>query len=113
MHELSIAQNILDIVNEQLLANNLSKAIKISIKIGKLVAVEPEALKFCFEIITRNTKAEGSSLQVDYTPIKCMCNDCQNAYISDELNSTCPKCMGSNRKVISGNELKIMWLEAE
>jgi len=113
MHELSIAQNILDIVNEQLLNNNLSRAIKVSLRIGKLAAVEPESLKFIFEIITRNTKAEGSVLEIDHTPIRCMCNNCQTVFILDELDSTCPKCTGSSREVISGSELEVVGLEAE
>ena len=62
MHELTIAQNILNIINEELLVNNLSKVIKISIRIGKLTAIEPQSLKFCFEIIAKNTKAKDSVL---------------------------------------------------
>ncbi|MBW1932045.1 hydrogenase maturation nickel metallochaperone HypA [candidate division Kazan bacterium] len=113
MHELTIAQSILNIINEELLVNNLSKVIKISIRIGRLTAIEPESLKFCFEIITKNTKAEGSVLEIDYVPIRCKCSNCQIVFTVDELDFICPKCMGSNLKIISGNELQVVGLEAE
>ena len=111
MHELTIAQNILDIINEQLLVNNLSKVIKIRIRIGRLAAIEPESLSF--EIIAKNTKAEDSVLEIDYVPIRCKCSNCQIVFTLDELNFICPKCMGSNLKIISGNELQVVELEAE
>ena len=113
MHELSIAQNILDIVNEQLLINNLSRVNKVKIKVGKLAGIEPESLKFCFEIITKNTKADGSVLEIDSVPVRCKCKNCQTIFRFDGLDFSCPACMENNWKIISGMELQVVGLEAE
>jgi len=112
MHELSIAQNIMDIVNEQLLVNNLSRVTKIGMRVGKLAAIEPASLKFCFEIITRDSRAEGAVLEIDSVPIRHRCNDCQLDFILDELDFICPHCMGNRLEIISGRELQVVELEA-
>ena len=112
MHELSIAQNILDIINGQLLVNNLSRVTKVSMRLGKLAAIEPVSLKFCFEIITRDTRVEGAVLEIDSIPIRCRCNDCKLDFILDELDFICPNCMGSRLEIISGRELQVVEMEA-
>jgi hydrogenase nickel incorporation protein HypA/HybF len=112
MHELSIAQNILDIVNEELLSNNLSKATKVTVRVGRLAGIEPASLRFCFEILTRDTKAEGSALEIDYVPVRFKCHACQIDFALDRWDFICPECMGNRLEITSGRELQVVELEA-
>jgi len=60
MHEMSIAQNILEIVESALSENPGSRLKKVVVKAGELVAVVPESLQFCYQAITAGTPLEGS-----------------------------------------------------
>ena len=62
MHEMSIAMNIVDIAVQTAKANKAKKINSISVEIGALSGVVPEALEFCFEAATQNTMAQGSQL---------------------------------------------------
>ena len=51
MHEMSIAQSIIDIVNDTLAENEKSRLKEVAVDIGEMVAVVPESLQFCYEAI--------------------------------------------------------------
>ena len=50
MHELSLCQNMLEIVENQCRQHNINQVTDLWLEIGALSCVEPEALSFCFEI---------------------------------------------------------------
>ena len=50
---------------------------RINLRIGKLSAVVPESLRFCFEVATRGTAAEGADLSIEEVPVVARCTDCE------------------------------------
>ena len=113
MHELSIAKNILDIIKENGQRLNFSKVLEVKLKIGKLRAVDPGALDFCFQVITKGTIADGAKLLVESTQVKGECRDCNAQFDIDNFYFVCPKCSGRKVETIGGNELQILDLEVE
>ena len=61
MHEMGITQNVVSIVSEK--AGD-SKVSKVVLEIGKLSAVMPEAIRFCFDVCTKNTVLDGAELEI-------------------------------------------------
>ena len=65
MHELSLTRNIVSIVTEK---SKGAKIRQVTLEIGKFSAVLPDALQFCFDIVTKGTVAEGADLEIIETP---------------------------------------------
>jgi hydrogenase nickel incorporation protein HypA/HybF len=112
MHELSIAQSIIDIVDETLNGEN-AKLLEISVEIGELVAVVPESLEFCYNVITENTKYAGSKLEIIILPLKSKCKNCKKEFQIEKFTFICPYCESNELDVLQGQELKIRHLEVE
>ena len=113
MHELSIAQSLLEIVNQEVAKHAISKVTTVKLKVGKLSAIEPTSLTFCFEILTKETIVEGAELVIDLVPVRGKCLGCGELFEVDGLLFTCPNCSGHNIKLTSGRELYIEEIQGD
>ena len=111
MHELSIAQNILDLVNEQLPARDRTRLRSINLRIGELAGVVPESLEFCIAAITSGTEYEGIRLALDRVPFVVECKACGRRSTNDEGVFICSSCFRTDLKLISGDELELISVE--
>ncbi len=113
MHELSIAESIVEITKKNLPANGGGNVINVKVRIGELVGVVPEALDFCYSAITAGTSLDGSKLRIEKTSIVAHCDDCGADSKVEGFLFKCPVCDGINLKVISGNELQVVEIEVD
>ncbi|MFC2088019.1 hydrogenase maturation nickel metallochaperone HypA [Calditrichota bacterium] len=113
MHEMSIAQNILEIVNDTLAERERNKLKEIVVDIGELIAVVPDSLDFCFEALVQDTKYEKSKLIINIIPLMIHCNSCNKKSKIEKYYFICPECDSTNIKVVSGEELNIRYLEVD
>ena len=67
MHELSLAEGVLDLIEETARREGFSRVHGVWLEIGRQSAVEPEAMRFCFDAVVRGTLAEGARLEIDVT----------------------------------------------
>lgn len=113
MHELSIAQNIIFIVEDKLTSLNDKnlRAEKIRVKIGKLRAVIPDNLQFSFEVLSRGSIVEGASLEFVEVPIRCCCGECGTRFKVDDPCFYCPECGSGRVDILEGKELFIESIE--
>ena len=113
MHELSITQSLLEIVNQEVAKHAISRVTTVKLKVGKLSAIEPTSLIFCFEILTKETLMEGAELVIDHVPVRGKCSGCGELFEVDGLLFTCPNCSGHNIKLTSGRELYIEEIQGD
>src|ERR1700722_7339297 len=113
MHELSIAESILDAVREELTKHPGAHPIRIGLRIGELAAVDVDSLTFCFEAVVAGTDWEGLKLDARVCPQRRRCNACSNEFDVVGYNAICPACGGDRTKSISGDELDFDYLEVE
>jgi hydrogenase nickel incorporation protein HypA/HybF len=64
MHEMSLTQGVLEIIESASHREGFSRVRTVWLEIGTLAAVEPEALRFCFDVVTRGSCAEGARLEI-------------------------------------------------
>lgn len=112
MHELSIAQEILNIVRSNLPSEN-SKLKSVKVKVGQLSGVLPDSLKFCFESILYQTEFDGAILEIINVPIKIRCLECGRESIIEEPIFNCPVCNSFNVQLLEGRELQITEIEID
>ncbi len=113
MHEMSIAQSVLDIILQESQTHKVNRVLSVALRVGELSAVETESLKFCFELITKGTLAEGARLEIERVQVTCRCQDCGSDFSVEELVFSCPACQGPRVEMLSGRELSIESFEAE
>jgi hydrogenase nickel incorporation protein HypA/HybF len=111
MHELGIAQSILQIVQQSVPEAQAADVRRIKIRIGKLSGVVAESLDFCFGVIVGETAMNRAGLAIEQVPIISECKSCGHRFEIDDLNFSCPGCKGSNLDLVSGRELEIVEIE--
>ncbi len=113
MHEVSLCQSTLEIIEQQAKQHNVHKVTGIWLEIGALSCIEESAFRFSFEVACRGTVAEGSQLHIVHCPALAWCWDCGESVEVEAHDAVCPKCQGLNLKVEGGDSLKIKELEVE
>jgi|MudIll2142460700_1097286.scaffolds.fasta_scaffold1124587_1 hydrogenase nickel incorporation protein HypA/HybF len=111
MHELGIAQNIVDAVLLEMQKRQLPSVSAIALRIGVLTDVDPEALTFGFEILTKETALAPTRLKVETVPVRGICEECHESFEVARYLFECPKCGSRAMNLTSGTELDIAYLE--
>ncbi|MGE5256615.1 MAG: hydrogenase maturation nickel metallochaperone HypA [Hyphomicrobiales bacterium] len=112
MHEMGIAQQIINIATASIPADMRSARVeRVNLKIGKLSAVVPDSLRFCFDIVSKDTPLAGAQLAIEETPVVARCKDCDARWTIAEPVFTCRTCDSSSLEILSGRELDIVSIE--
>jgi hydrogenase nickel incorporation protein HypA/HybF len=116
---MSIAQSILEVVQQYTKRNDLTqdanarRVKSVRLKIGEMAGVVPESLRFCFEVASEGTAAQGAELLIDEVPIRCRCVSCNAEFSVERFLFLCPTCGTPDVEVISGNELDVVELDLQ
>ena len=113
MHELGIANSILEAVAAEVRRHPGSRASKVGVRIGELAAIDDEALRFSFEALSRDTDFEGLQLQIELCPRRNRCDACREVFAVVDYEFACPNCGSGQTRFISGDELELAYLEVE
>lgn len=114
MHEVSIAQGMLDRALDYCGKNGYATITSITVKIGKAAGVVPDSLQFAFEILKPDTIAKNAELIIDVVPVSGTCNSCGGHFTVEETYVIqCPLCGGMSLKIETGRELNIVEMEVE
>lgn len=107
MHELSLLENVRDILENHALEQNFSSVTKVTLEIGKLSCVEPDALRFGFDVVMNGSLAENAELIITELNGLGLCQHCQQHTPMETLYGPCVHCGSPFVKVIQGAEMKI------
>jgi hydrogenase nickel incorporation protein HypA/HybF len=112
MHEMSIALRIIEIATAALPPNQADVDVEsINVEIGKLTAVVPRSLRFCFEIASRDTAIAGAALVIEEIPIVVVCGDCQTESEQEGFPLACASCQSRRVDLLCGRELMVTSIE--
>lgn len=113
MHEMSLAESVVQLVEEAARNEGCSRIRTIWLEIGALASVEPEALRFCFEAAARDSCAAGAQLEISILPGEGRCMQCSGIAGINSLYELCPACGGALAWVSGGNGMRVKELEIE
>lgn len=113
MHEMSLCEGILQIIEDEAAKQQYSKVKKVSLEIGALSGVELEAMRFGFDAVCRNSIAEGSLLEIIELPGQAWCMECAKTVEAKQRYDACPDCGSYQLQVTGGDEMRIKELEVE
>lgn len=113
MHEMSLAENVLQIIEESARSQDFRRVRIVVLEIGRLSAVEPDAMRFCFDAVMRGTLAEGAELQIIETPGAGLCLACGACVAMEEQYGFCPACGSPRLQITAGNQMRVKDLAVE
>ena len=114
MHEMGLAQEIVRIAQASIPPQMQAAQVrKINLRVGRLSAVIPESLRFCFEVVAKDTAVQDAVLQIEEIEVTARCEDCNNAWTLEAPVFSCPACHSGRVQMISGRELEIASIEIE
>ncbi len=122
MHELSAATSIVQTVLQVAKERSVRRVKAVRLEVGDLTLINPDQLRFCFEVAARGTLAEGAELKIERKPATLSCQDCRRTFEwkhdDDPLYHLVPaqltcSCGSGNLKVESGRDLRIVSMTAE
>jgi len=113
VHELSLSNGMLDIIQRQALEQRFARVRVVRLEIGALSCVEPDALAFCFESVTRGSVAEGAALDIVTVAGDAWCWDCEAGVSLFRRGEACARCGGYRLQVRNGEQIRLKELEVE
>jgi hydrogenase nickel incorporation protein HypA/HybF len=111
MHELGVAQSILDIVHQYVPADQERAVLAVKVRIGEMAGIVADSLDFCFGALTRDTPLESARLEILRVPLQGQCGDCTAVFHIEGAAFLCPACGGPNVHLLSGRELDVAEIE--
>lgn len=111
MHELSLAEGILRIIQDQARQHDFSRVQVLRLEIGRFAGVEKPALEFALDVVLRGSPAEGARIELIDLPGKALCYDCAVEVELAHRLDPCPRCGGGKLIPQGGNEMRIKDME--
>src|SRR5512137_1620012 len=112
MHEVGIMEGAMDLVRRYAGEQGATRVHVIALRIGALSGVEPEALRFAFDVVTHGTLAEGATLEIEPVPARVHCRACALDFeVERGFIFECPHCGELSGDVRQGRELELSRLE--
>lgn len=113
MHEMSLAEGIIQIVEDTARKAEAARVKAVWLEIGRLSSVEPDALRFCFDVVVKNTLADGAHLEIIDVPGSAWCMQCSQTVDVAARYDPCPRCGSYQLQVTGGTEMRVKELEIE
>jgi hydrogenase nickel incorporation protein HypA/HybF len=107
VHELSITQSVVDAVADRASG---ARVLSVRLTVGRLSGVVPDAMRFCFELITEGTSLQGARLDIDEPAGQARCATCGDEFTLGDLVLLCP-CGSADVTLLAGRELAITSME--
>jgi hydrogenase nickel incorporation protein HypA/HybF len=115
MHELSIANSLVDLTLQMLDRDDVDSDAVVSairVRIGEMSGVVPAALEAAFPAAAAATAAQGARLEIEHVSVAVWCDACEREQsLSPPLRLRCTKCGSATPRIVRGQELELVAIE--
>jgi len=113
MHEASVAQSVLEIVEGAVQEYPNGRVVEVQVSVGALAHIDDDSLRFAFDVLKEGTVASEARLCIDRTPLRGSCRVCREEYEAASLAEACPSCGSSSVVWLGGEETEVCSVEIE
>jgi len=113
MHEMTLCEGVLQVLQNEAARQGFRRVKQVWLEIGELASVEPDAMLFSFDVVTRNTLADSARLNIIPIPGTAWCMQCAKKIKVRQRFDECPDCGSYQLQITGGDEMKIKELEVE
>jgi hydrogenase nickel incorporation protein HypA/HybF len=99
---------------EQHAATRVGRRVtRVVLRIGALAGIDPEAMRFAFDVVSKGTVADGAEFEIEAVPVSVYCLSCEREFPGDarDFIFTCPDCGDLSGEVRRGRELELSRIE--
>ncbi|MFA6403352.1 MAG: hydrogenase maturation nickel metallochaperone HypA [Salinivirgaceae bacterium] len=107
MHEMSIAQSIVEIAKEYAAKENATVITEVELAIGTLAGIEFHSLEFALEVCKNGTLLQDAKIKIHKIKAEARCLDCNSKFEVVHLFDACPLCNGYQTQLLCGKELQV------
>ena len=111
MHELSLMEAVREQAIAEARRHGASAIEVISLRIGSLAGVDPEALAFAFEVVMAGSVAAGAELRIETVDACWFCGPCAAPFAGPSGLCLCPRCGAASGLLLQGRELELASLQ--
>jgi len=111
MHELTICEALLERIAQERETRPFTHVRRVRLEVGQFSCVDPEALRYAFEIMNRGTFLEQAILEIDRPRGRATCLDCGADVELDNRQDDCPACAGGRLKPTGGDGMRFIEME--
>jgi len=111
MHEVSLMEEAVRVAVEAARESGGSRILKLRLRIGTMSGVVPEAMRFAFDVVCRDTMATGATLEIETVPATSWCGVCESEFSQADFLNECPTCHNLSGELRRGRELEIAAVE--
>jgi hydrogenase nickel incorporation protein HypA/HybF len=114
MHEMGIAMQVVEVAAASIPEHLKNCRVQgVYVRIGKLSSVVPDSLRFCFDIVSKDSAIAGATLHIEVIPVTARCKSCDHRWTITGPAFSCPGCDSGMIELTSGQELDIASIEIE
>jgi hydrogenase nickel incorporation protein HypA/HybF len=113
MHELGIASSIFEAVQSEARQRPGARISRVGVRVGEFSSVDPDALRFSFEVLVKDTPFSTLPLEIELSPMRNRCPSCGQSFVVANFATACPHCGEQRTECIGGTELELSYLELE
>ncbi len=113
MHELSVTEGLLSIVNEEAKKRGVKKVTGINLVIGELASIIDDSVQFYFDILSKGTASDGAVLFFKRIAAEYTCTECNHVFVKKSYSYKCPECGGKAIIANKGQEFYIESIEVD
>lgn len=107
MHELSLLENVRDIIEREAERQHFSRVSTITLAIGALSCIEVDALRFAFDVVMNDSVANEAELIIETVPAIGCCRHCGEEVAMETLHQLCPACGRHGIDILQGKGMQI------
>jgi hydrogenase nickel incorporation protein HypA/HybF len=113
MHEMALTESLVDLIEDEGRKQGFKHVRMVRLEIGALGSIDPDAIRFCFDIVTQGAITEGARLEIMSVPGDGWCFDCAKQVAMFERFGPCPECGGRHVQVTGGDDMRVKELEVD
>lgn len=110
MHELAVARELCDLIERTARDHQAERVASARLLLGEMTCVDPETLRFAFEVSCRGTVAEGCRLDIERVPMVLRCRACGATSATDPF-APCSACGAMGHDIVQGREIRLDSIE--
>lgn len=113
MHELSLINNLFDILEEQAKENNAGRITFVRLKVGVLSGAVPELLETAFQLYKKDTIVSDAQLEIEKVPLRLRCRRCKQEMLREDFIFACSNCHSTDLETLDGTDIWVEKVELE
>ncbi len=113
MHEFSVVQSLLGLIEKYAEENGARLVTRVVVQVGVLSGIEPHLLELAFNTFKEGTVAQDAELVMEIESLRLVCRDCGGEFVKEEISAVCPGCGSLNTEITGGEDMYLKSLEME